>query len=174
MIQPRETSPLCNHVYTHRSSGAYSKTVIFITLVTFCFVVPVLTFLCGVYLSDHAPEPHPYWNPPTSEEHCHSYGTREYTARLINLSWKYDKILWCERTPIVIHNVTFERPDFCEVGYNHRSPCRRNGTDDLPTFQTSWGDVYGHWLVNVQEYKCLPYWSPFRDEVRASVRLCSI
>ena len=116
MIQPRETSPLCSHVYTNRSRDAYSKTVIFITFVTFCFVVPMLTFLCGVYLSDNAPEPHPYWDPPTSEEHCHSYGTREYTARLINISWKYDKMLWCERTPIVIHNVTFERPDFCEVG----------------------------------------------------------
>jgi hypothetical protein len=81
-------------------------------------VVPALTFLYGLHLSDdpELPIPHPYWDVPSSERHCYSYGTREYTARLLNISTAYDRLYWCDRTPIEIHDITFEKPNRCEVG----------------------------------------------------------
>jgi len=84
------------------------------------------------------------WNGLKGQERCLSYSTREYTAQLENIPTGYDRIKACMSTPVVIHGVTFERPNRCE--------------DDGQS------GVYGHWLVNHNEPSCSTYWSYFKDK----------
>jgi hypothetical protein len=59
--------------------------------------------------------PHPYWGAPIAADNCHRYGTREYIAKLLNISANRDGIEWCHKTPVFINHVNHEHPDICEV-----------------------------------------------------------
>jgi len=84
------------------------------------------------------------WSGLMGQERCLSYSTREYTAQLENIPTGYDRIKACMSTPVVIHGVTFERPNRCEDDGQNR--------------------IYGHWLVDHNEPSCSTYWSYFKDK----------
>ncbi|EGO01662.1 hypothetical protein SERLA73DRAFT_177082 [Serpula lacrymans var. lacrymans S7.3] len=86
-----------------------------------------------------------YWDEVQSEGHCYAYGTREYTARLMNLPATYDRMKGCWDTPITIHDVKLDHPYRCENrGY--------------------FNGMYGHFLVKSGETACQPYWGTFDDK----------
>jgi hypothetical protein len=55
------------------------------------------------------------WDDVKSQEQCISYGTKGYSAQLLNVPRYYDHLKACKGTPIVIHGVTYDTPDRCEV-----------------------------------------------------------
>ncbi|KAJ3480122.1 hypothetical protein NLI96_g8576 [Meripilus lineatus] len=79
------------------------------------------------------------WEGPYPQDHCTSYGTRPYTAKVVNVPSFMDAIEVCAEMPIQIHNRTIEKPLWCEK---------------LPN-----GEVHGHWSVDFNEPLCQPYWS---------------
>ncbi|KII94909.1 hypothetical protein PLICRDRAFT_33739 [Plicaturopsis crispa FD-325 SS-3] len=88
-----------------------------------------------------------YWDTPVlASQSCHSYATREYTARLWNIpAFGYDWTKACNETPIHIHNVTIESPTWCEN-------------------RGMWSGMHGHWLVDFNEPDCIPFWGDFVDK----------
>jgi hypothetical protein len=54
------------------------------------------------------------WADLTPEGQCLSYGTREYTARLVNIPAGYDGMKACMDIPIAIHGVTITQPRRCD------------------------------------------------------------
>ncbi|OAX31489.1 hypothetical protein K503DRAFT_80664 [Rhizopogon vinicolor AM-OR11-026] len=83
-----------------------------------------------------------FWTDPESHT-CTSYGTREYTARLLNVPANYNRrIEACMATPIQVHGVEY-KPKRCE--------------DHGPN------NVIGHWEVNQNEPDCASYWSWYKD-----------
>jgi hypothetical protein len=55
-----------------------------------------------------------YWDDIQAEKRCIAYGTRKYSARLANLLPGIDAIEACKATPLTIHGVTPDTPDYCE------------------------------------------------------------
>ncbi|EGO27308.1 hypothetical protein SERLADRAFT_460514 [Serpula lacrymans var. lacrymans S7.9] len=86
-----------------------------------------------------------YWDEVQGSDHCYASGTREYTARLMNLPSTYDGLKGCRSTPITIHDVTIDHPYKCE----------NRGFFD---------GIYGHFLVKSGEIACSPYWGAFIDK----------
>jgi hypothetical protein len=87
-----------------------------------------------------------HWDVPTSSPQCHSYGKREYSARLWDIPYGWSWVDACNATPINIHGISIRSPDFCE---------------DLGT----WGGVIGHWIVDFEEFSCEPALVDFHDAV---------
>ncbi|KAF9502219.1 hypothetical protein BDN71DRAFT_1459507 [Pleurotus eryngii] len=81
---------------------------------------------------------------PIPRDACSSYGTREYSARLLNVPEKFDAMELCAETEVSIHGV-MKQPSYC----------KDNG---------KWGGVYGHWVVDFQEAACAPYFSKFENK----------
>ncbi|KAG1729262.1 hypothetical protein EDB19DRAFT_125391 [Suillus lakei] len=74
---------------------------------------------------------------------CTTYGTREYTARLVNVPSYYNRrVEACMATPVQIHGVEYT-PKWCE--------------DHGPN------NVIGHWEVDQHEPDCASYWIWYKD-----------
>ncbi|KAG2116128.1 hypothetical protein DEU56DRAFT_905211 [Suillus clintonianus] len=74
---------------------------------------------------------------------CTSYGTREYTARLVNVPSNYNRrVEACMATKVQIHGTEYT-PKWCE--------------DHGPN------NVIGHWEVDQHEPDCASYWSWYKD-----------
>ncbi|KAG1748335.1 uncharacterized protein EDB91DRAFT_1314852 [Suillus paluster] len=74
---------------------------------------------------------------------CTTYGTREYTARLVNVPSYYNRrVEACMATAIQIHGVNYT-PKWCE---DHGS-----------------NNVVGHWEVDQQQPDCVPHWDWYKD-----------
>ncbi|KAG1748336.1 uncharacterized protein EDB91DRAFT_1245044 [Suillus paluster] len=83
-----------------------------------------------------------FWTNP--EPHaCTTYGTREYTARLVNVPSYYNRsVEACMATAIQIHGANYT-PKWCEDhGLNN---------------------VIGHWEVDQQQPDCASFWLWYRD-----------
>jgi hypothetical protein len=97
------------------------------------------------------PEPAPgaFWSKPEIAEKCHSYGKREYTARIWNVpgGWSWENA--CKTLPNEFHGITFISPDSCE----------------------NRGDrgMWGHWIVGFGEIECQPMLRDFSDAVRRDI-----
>ncbi|OAX35927.1 hypothetical protein K503DRAFT_338464 [Rhizopogon vinicolor AM-OR11-026] len=82
------------------------------------------------------------WSEPESHT-CTSYGTREYTARLVNVPADYDRrVEACMAMPINIHGVEYKA-----------KRCEDHGPSN----------VIGHWEVDQHEPDCASYWYHYRD-----------
>jgi len=83
-----------------------------------------------------------FWTHPESHT-CTTYGTREYTARLVNVPGDYNRrVEACMATPIQIHGVEY-KTKWCE--------------DHGPS------NVIGHWDVDQHEPDCASYWNWYKD-----------
>jgi hypothetical protein len=58
---------------------------------------------------------HLTWSHLEGGDQCLAYNTREYTAQLSNVPSGLDRLEACMAIPIVIHGVTLDKPDWCEV-----------------------------------------------------------
>ncbi|KAI9000850.1 hypothetical protein BD414DRAFT_472918 [Trametes punicea] len=86
-----------------------------------------------------------HWTEPSADAHCHSYGTRTYTAYLRDIPGDLNWLEVCDNMPpVVIHGRELSKPDKCE----------RNGG----------GDVVGVWYVDFDEPNCRPYWERLYDK----------
>ena len=105
-----------------------------------------------------------YWGPLWRNDHCHSYGTREYTARLWNIAPGADGLAVCMQMPMTINNILI-LPSECEDRVScHRLQCVHWMDRDLTTLQGSDG-IHGRWLVDYGEVTCQPYWDTLNDKV---------
>ena len=56
-----------------------------------------------------------YWTEPAGDHHCHSYGTRTYTAYLRDIPQDLNWLEVCDNMPpVVIHGRELSKPDKCE------------------------------------------------------------
>jgi len=83
-----------------------------------------------------------YWEGPTPADECLRYGTRMYSARLMNIPPGADGRRWCQETEITIHEDYIAKPDFCSEES---------------------GEVFGHWL-KMNEPTCKNIWEDFSDK----------
>ncbi|KAF8631543.1 hypothetical protein AX15_002299 [Amanita polypyramis BW_CC] len=85
------------------------------------------------------------WGVLQRGEHCLGYGTRGYSAQLLDpplfANWKEV----CESTRIEIHGNIYDKPERCER-------------------QWFFGDVVGYWLVKSEGTNCSTSWSKFKDK----------
>ncbi|OAX35924.1 hypothetical protein K503DRAFT_802439 [Rhizopogon vinicolor AM-OR11-026] len=83
-----------------------------------------------------------HWTDPESHP-CITYGTREYTARLVNVPGDYNRrVEACMAIPIQIHGVEY-KANWCE--------------DHGPS------NLIGHWKVDQHEPECTSYWDSYKD-----------
>ncbi|KAJ8587024.1 hypothetical protein M405DRAFT_864106 [Rhizopogon salebrosus TDB-379] len=83
-----------------------------------------------------------FWTDPESHT-CTMYGTRKYTARLVNIPGNYNRrVEACMATPIQIHGIEY-KAKWCE--------------DHGPR------NVTGHWEVDQHEPDCASYWNKYKD-----------
>lgn len=73
-------------------------------------------------------------------------------------------------TPIVIHGRTIETPTRCE---NRVSQLLSPSEFEPLTYRVSAvhqgkNGMYGHWIVDFDEYECMPYWGAMKDLVKIS------
>lgn len=108
-----------------------------------------------------------FWTVPFPAEHCHSYGTREYTAHLQNLPMFYsNRMKACMSTSASLHDVTIT-PNFC-VDHVRSFVCYSQPIISN-TVQGFWGGVSGHFKVNFSEPTCTPSWGDF--SINVSIKL---
>ncbi|KAL4269185.1 hypothetical protein AB1N83_003100 [Pleurotus pulmonarius] len=81
---------------------------------------------------------------PVPRDACSSYGTREYSARLLNVPEKFNAMELCAEIEVSIHG-DMKLPSYC----------KDNG---------KWGGVFGHWVVDFKESACAPYFSKFENK----------
>jgi len=86
-----------------------------------------------------------YWDNIQPKPTCAAYGTREYSARLMNVPSFSNGLKACNNMPVIIHGTTIDRPDRCED-------------------QGFWAGMQGFWRVNFNETACMPMWGDFVDE----------
>jgi len=93
---------------------------------------------------DKAP-PGAFWEERVKSASCHSYGRREYSAKLSNIPAGWTPMRACLATPVDFYGVMVRRPDRCEyTGVLGR-------------------DVIGHWLIDFGEAECKPWHSDWQD-----------
>ncbi|KAI0832778.1 hypothetical protein BC628DRAFT_1348247 [Trametes gibbosa] len=86
-----------------------------------------------------------YWTEPHGDPHCHSYGTRVYSAYLKDIPEYLNFREVCDSMPPVrIHNRDISKPTKCERNNN--------------------GEVVGVWYVDFDEPNCRPYWASMSNE----------
>ena len=54
------------------------------------------------------------WDEPKAALRCHSFGHKEYTARLQNLPLFSNWVDACNHTPVIINGIKYVKPSFCE------------------------------------------------------------
>lgn len=101
--------------------------------------------------SEREPVPHDYpaeahWDIAVPSERCHSYGKREYSARLWDIPSGWDWMEACKFTPIDIHGIVVHEADRCDD----------NGW---------WGGVVGHWIIDDGAAICKPRFDTKQDQV---------
>jgi hypothetical protein len=74
------------------------------------------------------PRAHLYWSGLEGSDRCLSYNIREYTARLANPPIGLNRMDACMTTPIVIHDTTLDKPEWCE---DRVRPLRLINNDDF-------------------------------------------
>jgi len=84
-----------------------------------------------------------HWEKPVPGQ-CHSYGKREYSARLWDIPFTWDWIEACEVTPVKLRGLSINKTDRCEN-------------------RGFWGGVVGYWLVDVNEPLCEPSFDVKQD-----------
>jgi len=98
---------------------------------------------------ESVPHVHPagaHWDIPVPSKECHSYGKREYSARLWDIPSGWTWLEACRVTPIRIDGVLINQPDRCED----------NGF---------WGGVVGRWIVEEDEESlCRPWFDAKKDQ----------
>lgn len=97
-----------------------------------------------------------YWEEPTPAERCSAYGTREYSARLWDLSFFASWKGACNNTPIVINGQTFANPERCESRVSAAPPSLSLYSPKIID-QWPFGGVIGYWKVPNQK-DCSPQW----------------
>jgi len=169
-FSPSDSAPNCHSSCTHRglpicrpqlmpqnertpllftaNKSSLRERVLFVTAALVC------TWLFWAYLPCFHPgrgpgvdenQRHFYWDNLHPGLHCSAYGTREYSARLMNIPTSYNWMKACQNMPVTIHNTTINTPDRCEDrGFS--------------------GGVHGFWLIDFNEIACLPMWGDFIDE----------
>ncbi|KAI0355350.1 hypothetical protein OH77DRAFT_319140 [Trametes cingulata] len=86
-----------------------------------------------------------WWTEPHGELHCHSYGTRTYSAYLKDIPGDLNWREVCDNMPPVsIHGREISKPHKCERNDN--------------------GEVVGVWYVDFDEPNCRPYWETVYDK----------
>ncbi|KAK0460821.1 hypothetical protein IW261DRAFT_1532829 [Armillaria novae-zelandiae] len=88
------------------------------------------------------------WTELTPSIQCLRYSTREYSALLNGVSNDEDSLKWCKEKGITIHRIRFKKPAYCTIDVD------RSGT----------ARVYGHWIVESNEPRCMTTWDDFRDK----------
>lgn len=84
-----------------------------------------------------------HWDNPQPGQ-CHSYGKRQYSARLWDIPYTWGWLEACEVTPVKIHGVSINRTDRCEN-------------------RGFWGGMVGQWIVDVDEPECMPHFGEKHD-----------
>ncbi|TFK71760.1 hypothetical protein BDN72DRAFT_837148 [Pluteus cervinus] len=84
------------------------------------------------------------WDEPRPGDHCSAYGTREYTARLLDIPNSQEGTRACQMSKMEIRGIVYDKPSRCE-------------------YRGSTGEVFGHWEVT-NEMGCLPSWRAFSKE----------
>ncbi|PIL37311.1 hypothetical protein GSI_01004 [Ganoderma sinense ZZ0214-1] len=85
-----------------------------------------------------------YWSEPwPGSSQCHGYGTRPYSANLLNLPEGVDYREACKDMPIKINGRWMDSPNKCEQDKHN---------------------TWGTWYVNFGESQCVTYWDPFLDK----------
>ncbi|KAF9534770.1 hypothetical protein CPB83DRAFT_842917 [Crepidotus variabilis] len=85
------------------------------------------------------------WSKPEVSQTCHGFGTRQYTANLVNLPFFASWEDACRNTPVVIGGATYIHPSACEKGW-------------------LFGRVKGRWIVKSEDEVCLPHWGTPKDK----------
>lgn len=86
-----------------------------------------------------------YWDTPVPSKQCHSYGKREYSARLWGIPSGWDWMEACKVTPVKIDGVMIYQADRCEdKGW--------------------WGGVVAHWIVEEEDSLCRPWFDVKQDQ----------
>ncbi|KAI1796212.1 hypothetical protein LXA43DRAFT_657772 [Ganoderma leucocontextum] len=84
-----------------------------------------------------------YWSEPwPGSSQCHGYGTRPYSANLLNLPGDVNWREACMDMPIRINGQWMDGPDKCEQDKHN---------------------TWGTWFVKVGESQCITYWDTVRD-----------
>jgi hypothetical protein len=107
-----------------------------------------------------------FWTDPESHT-CTTYGTREYTARLVNVPGDYNRrVEACMATPIQVHGVEY-KTKWCEdhVGV----PLHLILYEPLTFCAQGPSNVIGHWDVDQHEPDCASYWNWYKDLVRGFI-----
>jgi hypothetical protein len=86
-----------------------------------------------------------HWDTPQPGQ-CHSYGKRQYSARLWGIPFRWGWLEACEVTPIKIGGLLINKTDKCEN-------------------RGFWGGMVGHWIVDVDEPQCMPFFGEMQDLV---------
>ncbi|KAK0501998.1 hypothetical protein EDD18DRAFT_1327873 [Armillaria luteobubalina] len=88
------------------------------------------------------------WIKLTPSIQCLRYSTREYSALLRGVPNDEDGLQWCKEKEITIHGIHFKRPAHCTVDVDNSGDAR----------------VYGHWIVESNEPRCMTTWEDFSDK----------
>jgi hypothetical protein len=107
-----------------------------------------------------------FWTDPESHT-CTTYGTREYTARLLNVPGDYNRrVEACMATPIQVHGVEY-KTKWCKdyVGL----PFHLILYEPLMFRAQGPSNVIGHWDVDQHEPDCATYWNRYKDWVRGFI-----
>jgi len=112
-------------------------------LLAVAFIIGIVVFLFFPPLEGDEMRRSFAWGDIRSQEQCISYGTKGYSAQLLKIPWYYNGFKTCMHTPIVIHGITYNKPNRCEIDND--------------------GAVYGHWVAK-NEPSCSTYWQYFEDK----------
>jgi hypothetical protein len=107
-----------------------------------------------------------FWT-DTESHTCTAYGTREYTARLVNVPGDYNRrVEACMATPIQVHGVEY-KTKWCEdyVGL----PFHLILYEPLTFRAQGPSNVIGHWDVDQHEPDCASYWNWYKNLVRGLI-----
>ena len=109
------------------------------------------------------------WDEPKAALRCHSFGHKEYTARLQNLPLFSNWVDACNHTPVIINGIRYVKPSSCEskvLTFFFRPPY---ALANLP--QWLWGGVIGRWTAETGPDECRPHWGKIKDKVKYCVKL---
>ncbi|KAJ7646517.1 hypothetical protein FB45DRAFT_890666 [Roridomyces roridus] len=84
------------------------------------------------------------WDGIVAGRTCLRYGTRQYTARIVNIPREYDPLKACSETEVDIHGVKMASPHWCE--------------------DRGCNGVFGHWTVDSGEPSCATHFDYFKDK----------
>lgn len=104
-----------------------------------------------------------HWSEPSGSTKCIAYGTRAYTAKLLNLPMDLDPIQACLDMPVKFHGHWLESPAQCEIKVSH---CHSHLSQLLfAKFISKDGETWATWFIGFDESQCITYWDTLHDKV---------